>query len=183
MIGNNLNVVPSIVPGSTVITNRTVELVKLGHMFLVQKVFTGIDVDSTIDFLMDLSAVTADFIVLYEFSFSISQGKAVATFYEKGNYAGGSVVPIQKKNENKVQTANTVLTKDPIGTVPGPEGTSYLTGGEAQGNNLAGGERLDKDTPTEINSAIDRLLRIVHSGGASESTFDLDLRILFAEIP
>lgn len=173
--------VPSVVPGSTVWTNRTVELIKLGHMFLVQKVFTGLTVGATIDFLIDLSAVTSEFVVLYEFSFSVTQGKTIATFYEKGDYAGGSTVLITKKNENKAQTPTLVLTQSPTGTTLGTEGTSYLAGGESQGVSLSGGDRIDKDTPTEINSAIDRLLRFVHSGGTG--TFDLDLRMMFAEIP
>ncbi len=180
MIGNNLKVVPSIVPGSTVQTNRTVELVKLGHMFLVQDVFTGISVNATTDFLLDLSAVDANFIVLYEFVFGVTQGKAIATFYEKGDYSGGTPVGIQKKNENKAQVPKTIITIAPIGTTPGPKGTAYIAGGEAQGNSLSGGDSLDKDTPTEINSAISRILRVVQTGGTG--TFDLNLRLLFAEI-
>ena len=182
MTGNGIPApIPSIVPGSNVITNRTVELVKLGHMFIVQKVFTGIAVGAVTDFLIDLSAVTSNFIVLYELSFGVTQGKALATFYEKGDYSGGTVVPINKKNENKAQNPNAIITIGPTGTTPGPEGTSYIAGGEAQGNSLSGGESIDKDTPTEINAAISRLLRIAHSGGSG--FFDLNLRLLFAEIP
>ena len=150
-------------------------------MFLVQKVFLGLTVDTTTDFLMDLSAVDADFLVLYEFSFYVTQGKALGTFYENGNYSGGAEVPINKKNENKAQLPKTILTINPTGTTPGPEGTSYLAGGEIQGVNLAGGGRIDKDTPTEISAEISRILRFVHTGGTG--SFDLDLRIVFAEIP
>jgi len=181
MIGNGEQApIKSVVPGSTVITNRTVELVKLGHMFTIQKVFKAIDVGDVVDFLFDLSAVDADFLVLYEVSFNVTQGKAVGTFYEKGNYSGGTVVPIFKRNENKAQTAKAILTRDPAGTTPGPEGTSYLAGGESQGNNLAGGGSSDKDFPTEINTSVDRLFRIEQTGGTD--TFDLDLRLIFAEI-
>lgn len=182
MIGNGPSEpIRSTVPGSTVISNRTVELVKLGHMFIAQKVFPGITVDSTVDFLFDLSAVDSEFLVLYEINYKISQGKAIATFYEKGDYAGGTVVPIFNRNENKSQVAKTVLTKNPVGTTPGGEGQSYLAGGEAQGVNLAGGTTEETDLPTEVNTAIDRLFRIVQSGGSG--TFDLSVRFVFAEIP
>lgn len=178
---NGFSPVPSVVPGSTVVTNRTVELVKLGKMFIAQKAFTGLTVGSTVDFLIDLSAVTAEFLVLYEIKFSITQGKAVGTFYEKGDYSGGTAVPIFNRNENAGVAAKTVLTLNPTGTTPGVEGQSYIAGGEAQGVNLAGGTSSDAtDVPTEVNTSIDRLFRIVQSGGSG--TFDLDLRLVFAEI-
>lgn len=183
MIGENgFSPVPSIIGASTVITNRTVETVKLGHMFIVQKVFRDIDVESVVDFLVSLGAVTAQYFVLYEFKYKVSQGKGIGTFYEKGDYAGGTAVPIFNRNEKSSQTPEVVITKDPVGTTPGTEGQSYLAGGETQGNNLAGGTSEEGiDLPTEVNTAIDRLFRVEQIGGVG--TFDLDLRIVFAEIP
>lgn len=179
---NGASAVPSIVPGSTVWTNRTVELVKLGHMFVVQKAFTGYAVGSTINFLIDLSAVDAEFLVLYEIKYGVTQGKGIATFYEKGDYAGGTIVPIFNRNENSSQVAKTVFTIAPSGTTPGAEGQSYIAGGEAQGNSLSGGTSSDSlEVPTEVNTSFSRLFRIVHSEGSGN--FDLNLRILFAEIP
>jgi hypothetical protein len=132
--------------------------------------------------LLNLSNVDAEFLVLYQIEYRITQGKATGTFFEKGNYGGGTPIHIFNRNENSPQAAKSIITVDPTGDTLGLEGQSYIAGGEVQGLNLAGGTVGEvADLPTEVNPAIDRIFQILQAGGSG--TFDLSLRLVFAEIP
>ena len=172
--------VPSIVPGSTVVTNRTVELVKLGRMYTVQTVFSGLTIGVTKDILLDPSLFVGGFAVLYDFTYNVTQGKGIAQFFAGGSYAVGTPLYIGNRNENSPNTAVTVISENPTVTTLGTGTYKYLAGGEVQGNQLAGGSGGDIDLPTEVKVSVPRLLRIIQSGGTG--TFDLELRLVFAEI-
>ena len=171
----------SVVPGSTVISNRTVELVKTGRMFTLQTVIEGITVDTTKDFLFNPTAFSAGFLVVYEIMFKVSQGKGIGQFFAGGTYSGGSGLTVLNRNENAGISPVTVITEDPTVSVLGTGGFKYMAGGEAQGNNLAGGGGGDQNFPLEVNPAVDRIFRLIQSGGSG--TYDLELRLVFAEIP
>ena len=172
--------VPSIVPGSTVTSNITVELVKKGFMYTVQTVFKGLTIGAIKDILIDPSAFAGKFGVLYDFKYDVTQGKAYAEFFAGGTYIVGTPIFIGNRNENSLNVAATVVSEDPTVSAPGVPTFEYLAGGEVQGNQLSGGTGGDKDFPTEIKTSMPRLLRITQIGGSG--TFDLELRLVFAEI-
>lgn len=181
MINNIIQNVRSLVPGSNVISNITVELVKKGFMYTAQIVIPNITVAAVTDVYFDPSAFTKDFLVIYDFSFKVSQGKAIGTFYAGGTYSAGTTIPIRNRNENSLNTPETVISYGTgLASVLGVATNSYIAGTEAQGNNLGGGGAGDVDFPTEINKSVDRLFRIVQEGGTGD--FDLELRLVFAEI-
>ena len=181
MTGNGIPTpIPSIVPGSNVMSNITVELVKKGFMYTLQCVFSDLAVGVTKDILIDPSAFIGKFGVLYNFKYGVTQGKALAEFFGGGTYIEGTPLLILNRNENSANTAETVISEDPTVSILGAGGYKYMAGGEAQGNNLSGGTGGDKDFPTEINISVPRLLRIIQSEGSG--TFDLELRLVFAEI-
>jgi hypothetical protein len=181
-IGSNLSDKPSIVSGSNVVSNITVELVKKGYMYTLQTVIEGLDDGAVTDILIDPSAFTGKFGVLYSFGFAVTQGKAIGQFFAGGTYSGGTPLLVLNRNENSSNTPATTITQAPTVTVLGNGGFKYIAGGEIQGNNLAGGTTSGEDSnfPTEINLSVPRLLRITHTG--VEGTFDLELRLVFAEI-
>lgn len=172
---------PSVVPGSSVVSQRTVELVKQGYMYTVQTVFSGLAVTATKDILIDPTAFTGSYGVLYGFEYNVTQGKAIAEFFGGGTYIAGTPLFVGNRNENSLNTAKTVVSENPTVSVLGTGTYKYLAGGEVQGNQLAGGTGGDADFPTEIKLSVPRLLRIVQSGGTG--FFDLELRLIFAEIP
>lgn len=173
--------VRSLVGGSDVVSNRTVELVKQGKIFTLQTVIEGLTVGDTKDILLDPTAFVGEFLVIYEIYYKISQGKAIAQFFAGGTYAAGIPLSLVNRNENSSNTAVTVVSENPTVTVLGTGSYKYLAGGEAQGINLAGGlGGSNPNFPTEVKVLIPRLLRIIQSGGTG--TFDLELRISFAEI-
>jgi len=181
MIGNGISrPVQSIVPGSTVTTDRMVELVKTGKMFTIQTVIESIAINSTVDILFNLSGVSKDYLVLYELLMGITDGSAVAHFYLPGDYTGGNVIQSTNRNENSSNVAESILTHTPTGTAPGTKlPTIYQIGTES--THFIGGAGSKNDVmPQEINQDVSRLLRIIHSGGTD--TFNLELRIMFAEI-
>lgn len=179
-VGIPITPIPSIVKGSNVITNRTVELVKIGNMYTLQTVFEGLSVGATKDILLDPTAFVGGFLVLYNFKYNVSQGKAIGQFFAGGTYVAGTPIPTFNRNENSINTAVTVVSEDPTVSVLGAGAQKYLAGGETQGNFLAGGTGGEPDFPTEIKVSIPRLLRIIQSDGVG--TFDLELRFIFAEI-
>jgi hypothetical protein len=181
-IEKNYSGVPSVVPGSSVTSNITVELVKKGFMYTLQTVIEGLSTAAVTDILIDPSAFTGKYGVLYSFGYSVTQGKAIAQFYAGGTYSGGTPLLVLNRNENSINTPKTTITQAPTVTVLGNGGFKYIAGGEIQGNNLAGGTTQGEDSnfPTEINLSVPRLLRITHVGAAGG--FDLQLRFVFAEI-
>lgn len=174
--------IPSVVGGSNVATNRTVELVKQGKMFMVQTVFPGLAVGATKYILLDPSLFTGQFVVLYQFKYFTTQGKAIANFMVPGTYTLGAAVPIGNKNENSSNVTPLTKINEVAVTVPGASGPfTYLAGGEVQGVNLAGGGGGgDHNFPTEVKISSPRVLKIAQTGGSG--FFDLELRIVFAEI-
>lgn len=181
MINNIIQNIRSLVPGSNVMSNITVELVKKGFMYTAQIVIPGITVAAVTDIRFDPTAFTKDFLVIYEFGFSVSQGKAIGTFYTGGTYSQGTIIPAGNRNENSSNTPQSVISYGTgLASVLGTARNSYFAGAEAQGNNLGGGGGGDTDFPTEINKLGDRLFRIVQTGGTG--SFDLELRLVFAEI-
>lgn len=174
--------VQSIVPGSNVNSNITVELTKKGMMFGVQDVFEGIATGSTVDFLIDSSPSDADYVVSYDFEFKTSQGKIIQKSYILGDYVAGTPVAIYNRNGNSLTTPKTVLTKDPTVNVVGTKVNAFLGGTETQGNSIGGGtiQGNTTDFPVEVNKSGPSLLRFIQTGGTG--TFDLELKLIFAEI-
>jgi hypothetical protein len=179
-IGNINNLFPSIVKGSSVFSNITVELVKKGFMYTLQCVISGLTVGATKDILIDPTAFTGKFGVLYDFEYGVTQGKCTAQFFAGGTYVAGTPMYVANRNENSSNVALTIISEDPTVSVLGTGSYKYLAGGEAQGNQLAGGSGGDQNFPTEINTSIPRLLRFVQAGGIDN--FDLEIRLVFAEI-
>jgi hypothetical protein len=182
MIGNGkFSPVKSIIPGSNVTSNITVELIKKGFMYTVQTVITGLTVDSVKNFYLDPSAFTGDFLVIYELSYAVSQGKGVGEIFVTGDYEQGTLLSAFNRNENSSNTPQSKISVDPTINDLGVGTFKYLAGSEAQGNNLGGGGfKGNPDFPLEVNKTLDRIFRVTQSGGSG--TYDLELRLVFAEI-
>jgi len=182
MIGNGkFSPVKSIVPGSSVTSNITVELVKKGYMYTLQTVITGLTVDTVKNFYFDPSLFTGDFLVIYELSYAVSQGKAIGEIFVNGDYEQGTLIPVFNRNENSLNTPESKISVDPTVNDLGVSTFKYLAGSEAQGNNLGGGGfKGDPNFPLEVNKALDRIFRVTQIGGSG--TYDLEIRLVFAEI-
>lgn len=181
MITKEGSVVPSLVPGSNVVSNITVELVKKGFIYTVQTVIEGIDVEDVVDFYLDPQLFTGKFAVVYEISYTVSQGKGIAQFFTGGDYSHGTPLIVLNRNENSSNTPETIISVNPTITTLGTGSFKYLAGSETQGNNIGGGgNKGDSNFPIEINKNVDRIFRVSQTGGSG--TFCLEFRLIFAEI-
>lgn len=156
------------------------DLVERGLMFTVQKSIQGIDQNSVVDIMFDLSgAVTAKKkLYLVESIFTISSGEARAQFYLPGDYDGGIALTAYNRDETSDNAPTISLSYEIDGdTIPGAElPTSYQLSAD---KHSAGSGASGDDFDTKVNPALSRLLRVTHIG---TSKFNLEIRLIWAEI-